>query len=148
MDLILWRHAEAHDGVPDAARRLTAKGEQQAEKIAGWLKARLHQPVRLLVSPTLRTQQTAHALSADFETMPEIGVGSSAKRILSVTGWPDAEGIVIVVGHQPTLGQLIALLLSGMEMDWEVKKGAMWWLQTVGGDSEPLLRAVITPKHV
>jgi phosphohistidine phosphatase len=148
MDLILWRHAEADDGIPDTARRLTTKGEKQAEKMAAWLHARIHRPVRLLVSPATRAQQTAQALSQAFETVKELGLNSSAKRILQVTGWPDAEGTVIVVGHQPTLGQLAALLLSGIEMDWYIKKGAVWWFQSPGGDSEPVLRAAITPKHV
>jgi phosphohistidine phosphatase len=148
MDLILWRHAEAQNGVPDAARRLTAKGEKQAEKIAAWLKARIHQPIHMLVSPATRTQQTAQALNSKFDTAKEVGPSSSAKHILQVTGWPNAEGTVIVVGHQPTLGRLAALLLSGLEMDWNIKKGAIWWLQSSGGDSEPVLRAVITPKHV
>ena len=40
MELILWRHAEAEDGSPDAARKLTAKGEKQAQKLARWLKER------------------------------------------------------------------------------------------------------------
>ena len=37
MDLILWRHAEAEPGEPDLGRRLTAKGIQQAERMAKWL---------------------------------------------------------------------------------------------------------------
>jgi phosphohistidine phosphatase len=148
MDLILWRHAEAHNGVPDAARKLTAKGQKQAEKMAAWLHARVHQPVRLLVSPATRTQQTAQAFSSEFEIVKEVGLNTSAKRLAHVTGWPHAEGAVIVVGHQPTLGQLAALLLSGKEMDWLIKKGAVWWLQSPGGDSVPVLRAAITPKHV
>ena len=148
MDLILWRHAEAEEGVPDAARKLTKKGEKQAEKLAAWLRARIHQPVRMLVSPTTRTQQTAQAFSSQFEIVKEIGLNSSAKRILQVTGWPHTEETVVVIGHQPTLGQLAALLLSGLEMDWNIKKGAIWWFQSPGDDSETVLRAVITPKHV
>jgi phosphohistidine phosphatase len=148
MDLILWRHAEAEEGTPDAARKLTKKGERQAEKIASWLKAKLQDPTRMLVSPAVRTQQTAAALRADFETVKEIGVGSSARRILQATGWPNAKGTIIVVGHQPTLGQLAALLLAGMELDWTIKKGALWWLQTQDGETEPLLRAVLTPRHI
>lgn len=148
MDLILWRHAEAEDSVPDAARKLTMKGQKQAEKMAAWLRARVHQPVRLLVSPATRTQQTAQAFSSAFETVKDVGLHSSAKRIVQIVGWPQAEGTVIVVGHQPTLGQLAALLLSGSEMDWPIKKGAVWWLQTAGGDATPELRAAITPKHV
>jgi phosphohistidine phosphatase len=148
MDLILWRHAEARDGVPDEARRLTGKGEKQAEKMAAWLRARVHQPVRLLVSPAIRAQQTAQAFRAEIETVKDVGLNSSAKRILQATGWPTAEGTVIVVGHQPTLGQLASLLLSGSAMDWDIKKGAIWWFQSSGADSEPSLRAVLSPKHV
>ena len=148
MELILWRHAEAEEGAPDAERRLTKKGERQAKKMAEWLRTRVQKPARVLASPAVRTQQTAAAFNVDFAIVKEIGVSSSARRILQVTGWPNAEGTVIVVGHQPTLGQLAALLLAGMELDWTIKKGAVWWLQTQGGEAEPLLRAVLTPRHV
>ena len=40
MDLILWRHAEAEeadDGRPDLERKLTARGERQATRVALWL---------------------------------------------------------------------------------------------------------------
>src|SRR5215470_4109348 len=106
MDLILWRHAEAEDGIPDTTRKLTPKGKKQAEKIAAWLKKRIGSPVRVLVSPAARTQQTASALMNKFETSEEIGVSTSVKRILQATGYPNAHGTVIVVGHQPTLGQV------------------------------------------
>ena len=148
MDLVLWRHAEAEAGVPDTTRKLTKKGEKQAEKMAAWLNARLQSPVRILVSPATRAQQTAQALNQKFETIKEIGLNSSAQRILAATGWPHAEGAVIIVGHQPTLGRLAALLLSGSERDWDIKKGAIWWFQSPGGGSETVLRAAITPKHV
>ena len=148
MELIVWRHAEAEDGSPDAARKLTTKGEKQAQKLARWLKQRVEKSVRILVSPTVRTQQTAAAFSTKFETNAEVGIPASPERILRAAGWPQAEGTVIVVGHQPTLGQLAALLLAGQENDWEVKKGAVWWFSTSVEEGEPhtVLRAVITPK--
>ena len=110
MELIVWRHAEAEDSSPDVARKLTTKGEKQAQKMASWLKERIKKPVRILVSPTVRTQQTATALSAKFETSTEVGIRASVERILRAAGWPNAEGTVLVVGHQPTLGQLAAML--------------------------------------
>jgi phosphohistidine phosphatase len=150
MELILWRHAEAEDGSLDAARRLTAKGEKQAQKLARWLKERIEKPVRILVSPAVRTQQTATALSAKFEMNAEVGTSASAERILRAAGWPEAEGTVIIVGHQPTVGQVAAMLLTGQEIDWEVKKGAVWWFSTSikGGEPVTVLRAMITPKDV
>ena len=41
MDLLLWRHAEAVDGLPDSTRELTERGIRQAHKVAAWLESRL-----------------------------------------------------------------------------------------------------------
>ena len=62
MDLILWRHAEAEDGSPDAKRKLTPRGRKQAKQVARWLKQRLPADARILVSPAIRAMQTAEAL--------------------------------------------------------------------------------------
>jgi phosphohistidine phosphatase len=154
MDLILWRHAEAEDGdgrMPDAKRRLTARGEKQAKKMAAWLNTHLPQNTTVLVSPTERTQQTAHALGRPFEIEPGIGIGADCADLLAAAGWPDAKisrgGALVLVGHQPTLGRLAALLLSGTEADWAFKKGAVWWFsrRTREGDDQIVLRAVMGP---
>lgn len=147
MELILWRHAEAEDGVPDSARKLTDKGLKQAQVMAGWLKPRLPKHTRIIVSPTKRTQQTAAALENDFETVREIGPGASAKAVLAAAGWPDAKGAVVVVGHQPTLGEVAALLMSGDPEEWNVRKGAVWWFshKKKGGAVEMALRTSISP---
>jgi phosphohistidine phosphatase len=150
MDLILWRHAEAEDPtakLPDARRRLTERGEKQARQMARWL--REHQPknLRILVSPTQRTQMTAHALGLPFEVEPKIGTGADAADILAAASWPDRGGVVLVVGHQPTLGRVAALLLSGTEADWTIKKGGVWWFsnRTREGEAQTVLRGVLNP---
>ncbi len=146
MELILWRHAEAEDGLPDSARELTTKGVKQARAMAAWLEPRLPENTRIIVSPTRRTQQTASALGNDFETVKEIGTGASAKEILTAADWPVAKGAVVVVGHQPTLGEVAALLLSGELAGWNIKKGAVWWFsrKEKAGVEETVLRAVIS----
>ena len=111
MDLILWRHAEAEPGEPDLGRRLTSKGLKQAERVAAWLETRLPDTTRILVSPADRTQQTALALGRKFRTVDEIAPGASVASLLAAAGWPDAREAVLVVGHQPTLGQVAATLL-------------------------------------
>jgi phosphohistidine phosphatase len=153
MDLILWRHAEAEDAtakLPDARRRLTERGEKQARQMARWL--REHQPkkLRILVSPTERTQMTAHALSLTFEVEPRIGTGADAADILAAAGWPDQSGAVLVVGHQPTLGRVASLLLGGEEADWTIKKGAVWWFsnRTREGETQTVLRVAVGPDMV
>jgi phosphohistidine phosphatase len=147
MELILWRHAEAEDGMPDSARELTGKGLKQARAMAEWLKPRLPESTRIIASPTRRTQQTASALGNDFETIKEIGAGASAKVILAAAGWPATKGAVVVVGHQPTLGEVAALLLTGELAGWNIKKGAVWWFSHKGkeGVEETMLRVVISP---
>ncbi|MDP1716682.1 MAG: histidine phosphatase family protein, partial [Burkholderiales bacterium] len=77
MELILWRHADAEDGRPDAGRKLTAKGAKQAEVMAAWLRERLPEDTAVLVSPARRAQQTAQALSKKFETSQAIGTATT-----------------------------------------------------------------------
>ena len=150
MDLILWRHAEAEEaaaGLPDVKRRLTLRGEKQARMMAKWLAPRLPARLRILVSPAERTQQTAHALAMPFELEPRIGVGADAVELLAAAGWPEQSGAVLLVGHQPSLGHLAALLLSGHEAGWTIKKGAVWWFsnRTRQGETQTVLRAAINP---
>lgn len=147
MDLILWRHADAEDGIPgkpDAERCLTAKGEKQARRVAGWLRKRLPEDVRVLVSPARRAQQTARALVRHFDTDREVGTAAGPQSLLQAAGWPDAGGAVLVVGHQPTLGEAAALTVTGKALGWSVKKGALWWIES-RGDGDVIVRAVIAP---
>jgi len=148
MDLILWRHAEAEDGIPDAARQLTAKGQKQAQQMAAWLSTHLPQNTRILVSPATRTQETAAALGQEFETVKEVGLSANANSLLTKAGWPHAEGAVLVVSHQPTLGEVAAFLLTGEERAWSVKKGAVWWFvnRTRQGEGQSVLRCVLAPE--
>ncbi len=88
MDLILWRHAEAEPGEPDLGRRLTAKGIQQAERMAKWLDRHLPATTRILSSPADRTQQTARALKRKFRVVPR----SSRRARPRPRSWPQPDG--------------------------------------------------------
>ena len=147
MELILWRHAEAEDGLNDSERKLTAKGVKQAARVAKWLRARIPDDAVILVSPARRAQQTAQALSDDFKTEPDIGLAASAEGVLRAAGWPDATGTVLVVGHQPTLGETAALALTGAKDQWNVKKGAVLWIARRADveHARTHLRAAISP---
>lgn len=102
---------------------------------------------KILVSPAVRTQQTAHALALPFEIEPKIAVGADVADLISAADWPSQSGTVLLVGHQPSLGRLAALLLSGVEADWSVKKGGIWWFarRNREGRDQTLLRAVVNP---
>jgi phosphohistidine phosphatase len=136
MDLILWRHAEAeelpadvHD-VSDLERSLTSRGEKQAARMAGWLDRQLPERARILVSPARRCEQTALALGRKYKIRAELGPDAPPSQLLELVQWPVNKLPILVVGHQPTLGQTIAQLLGLQETDCPVKKGALWWLRT------------------
>lgn len=169
MDLILWRHAQAHalpldeelqtlavageevtvhiDLAQDLARTLTPKGERQAERMAHWLNQRLPDTTRVLVSPAQRTQQTAMALGRSYKTVRSIDPQASVDDLLAAARWPRNKDPVLIVGHQPTLGLLAARLLTGQDLAWSVRKGAVWWLRSRERDGETsvTLHAVQSP---
>lgn len=147
MELILWRHAEAEDGVPDLARELTDKGRKQAARMADWLNPRLPQDIRILVSPAARALQTAQALGRGYKEVEALAPGASADEVLTTAGWPDAAYPVLIVGHQPTLGQVAMQLLAGHAGDLTLKKGGIWWFQSRerAGQWQVVLRAVAAP---
>lgn len=133
MDLILWRHAEAVEGgviaEDDMARMLTPRGEKQAARMAVWLDRQLPDSARIWVSPARRTEQTAQALERKFRFSPALSPMSNSAQLLELVQWPHAKGCVLVVGHQPTLGQTIASLLGLNASECAVKKGSLWWLR-------------------
>jgi phosphohistidine phosphatase len=143
MDLILWRHADAEDGSPDSARKLTGHGQAQAASVAAWLKPRLPGRCEILVSPAVRARQTAAALGLPYSTSAKVGTDAAAADLLAAAGWPERRGAIVIVGHQPTLGRVAATLLSDKEADWEIAKGALWWFRQTGVKAS--LCAVIDP---
>ena len=147
MELILWRHADAEDPGPrgDLARNLTRKGKWQAEAMADWLRPRLKGDWRVIASPAARAVQTVTPLGLDYDVRPRLDPSSGAADYLRETGWPRGPD-TILVGHQPTLGEVAAQLL-GDRGDIAVRKGAIWWFgsrEREGGTST-VLRVVIDP---
>lgn len=132
MDLILWRHAEAVDLElvgDDMERYLSHKGEKQASRMAAWLDRQLPDGTRVWASPAVRTQQTAKALGRKFKTSASLAPLATAQELLDLVHWPNGKGCVLVVGHQPVLGQVIARLLGVASGASAVRKGAVWWLR-------------------
>jgi len=138
MDLILWRHAQAHDAEPgcdDLSRQLTSKGEGQAGRVAKWLDRQLPESTRVLVSPARRAEQTARALGRKFKFRDELAPEASADDALTFIKWstengPPHKGAVLLVGHQPMLGQIAARLLGVPEAACDMRKGSVWWLRS------------------
>jgi phosphohistidine phosphatase len=148
MELILWRHADAEDpiGISDEERALTKKGLRQAARMAEWLRPRLEGDWRVLVSTARRARETLEALGMPGEVTKEVGTGADSTRVLRAAGWPEG-GRVLVVGHQPTLGEVAGVLMGG-HGGVSVRKGAVWWFATRvrDGDEGTILRAVMNPE--
>jgi phosphohistidine phosphatase len=155
MDLILWRHAEAEDGPEgdplgsrDLERALTPRGEKQAFRMASWLDRQLPEGARIMASPARRCEQTALALGRKYKIRTELAPGATAAQLLELVQWPLSKSLILVVGHQPTLGQTIAQLLGLQESDCPVKKGALWWLRSRDrdGHSQTVVVTVQSPE--
>jgi phosphohistidine phosphatase len=133
MDLILWRHADAEDAnTPEAdmARCLTARGIRQATRMAHWLDRKLPDNARVLVSPAMRCEQTVVPLGRKYKICPELVPGASPDDLLKLVQWPVNKSPVVVVGHQPTLGQAVNRLLGLEGLDISLRKGSLWWLRS------------------
>ncbi|MEW6694146.1 sixA: phosphohistidine phosphatase SixA [Tepidimonas thermarum] len=155
MDLILWRHAEAEDwqetdegGGDDLSRRLTARGEKQAARMAAWLDRMLPDGVRIWSSPAVRAEQTVLALGRRYRLHPDLAPDGTPQGLLEVVQWPDARHASLVVGHQPTLGRVVAELLGMRAGECSVRKGAVWWLRRRQRHDtwQTILLAVQTPE--
>lgn len=153
MDLILWRHAEAFDpveGQSDLERCLTPRGEKHAARMAQWLDQQLPEGVRILCSPALRTVQTANALKRKYKVRDALAPGASVQDVLESAGWPQARNPVLVVGHQPTLGQVVSHLFGMGRESMPIRKGAVWWLRSREreGQIQTVIVSVLTPEKL
>jgi phosphohistidine phosphatase len=148
MDIILWRHAQAEDLTvsmhSDNERKLTSKGQRQAANMALWLDKVLPPNCTILVSPSQRTLQTAEALGRQFNIDKDIGTGSTADQILAACKWPNNREPVLVIGHQPHLGQIVSKLIPDIQYA-AILKGNVWWISHKA-NGEVFLRAVMAPE--
>ena len=147
MDLILWRHADAEDANAggDLARALTKRGRKQSERMGAWLRERIGEDWLVLSSPARRAVQTAQGLGLPFEERPALAPDASVAAVLREARWPDGERPVVVVGHQPTLGEVAAKLLGTRE-DVAFRKAAAWWFEDRGGRA--VLKCVMDPDRL
>ena len=148
-DLIIWRHAQAvecSDPLHDSERPLTPRGEKQAVRMAGWLDRQLPQGTRILVSPALRAAQTVAALARPARVCQELASGAALADLLTQVQPAKHKGHLLLVGHQPLLGQLIGQLLGIDAVHCQVKKSAVWWLRHKDGDP-PGRTVLLTVQH-
>ena len=120
---------EGGEGIEDLQRGLTPRGEKQAQRMAAWLDRQLPNGLRVLCSPARRTEQTAQALGRRYKLRAELSPDGSMQDLMELVQWPQGRGAVLVIGHQPVLGQTLASLLGLTSGECAVRKGAVWWLR-------------------
>jgi phosphohistidine phosphatase len=154
MELILWRHAEAEPHKPEEAtnpmidqlRVLTPKGSRHASRVGAWLDRQLPAQCRILSSPATRCVQTAEALGRKYQTLDALNTHSTPEAILEASGWPDARQAVVIVGHNPLLGQVASLILCGQAQEWKIRKASVFWIAHKGEqDPAPFVRLAVGP---
>ncbi len=129
--LILWRHAEAEvlqHGASDLARPLTKKGHKQAKQMAAWLKKYAPKQTYVLVSPATRTQETVEYWGEDWQPDSRLSPERPIDPILHMLDSSPFDSVMLV-GHQPWMGELAARCLGLPEGQISIKKGAIWWLR-------------------
>ena len=118
MLLYLLRHAEAEVlAKSDAARQLTPKGEQQAVKVGKFCAKHGIEPAVILSSPVVRARQTAGLVhqslrGAELLEAPWAACGMDAFQAMEELAAYRQFPAVMLVGHQPDLGALAAVLLG------------------------------------
>ena len=159
MDLYLMRHGIAvprSTEEPDRDRPLTPKGIRRMRKAAKGLRALKISVDRILTSPLLRARQTAEIVAGVLqledrvEVLDELAAESSVKTLLgSLTAYQEMSALLLV-GHEPLLGDTASHLLSGSKgVDVELKKGGLCCLEVAsppGGKA--ILQYLLTPKQL
>jgi phosphohistidine phosphatase len=146
-DLYIVRHGIAVEpgtsGIPDDERPLTPKGEKRMRQIARGLRILEIKLDRIVTSPLIRARATAEiiadALDARelLETSNVLQTGSSAP---AVERWlrERTENRLMIVGHNPTLSDLLSLLVLGSTQRpiCDMKKGGIAALGQNAGAKE------------
>jgi phosphohistidine phosphatase len=155
-NIILWRHAEATDASDfalqsDMARALTQKGQRQAKRMACWLRQHLPEDTLTLSSAALRAFQTAQALnkakSAKINVHSVLNPNANLPEVLAFLATFGAVNNLLLVGHQPLLGRIAGHLLGIESSEFNIKKGATWWLRLESNPanlSQPLRYEIVS----
>jgi phosphohistidine phosphatase SixA len=160
-DLILLRHAEAMQialGGSDRARPLSLRGEQEARQAGRWLREQGALPEVVLCSPARRAQMTveraldalfAHASAPVPKFVPEIYEATPGMLIALLEQHAGSAEQALLVGHNPGMEQLLALLVRGRSDDARgMPPAGLAWIELQDSGFEPgaaRLRAFWSP---
>ena len=130
MQLYVLRHADADtEAATDSVRTLSGKGEEQARKVAQFCRTHGIQPGVIFASPLIRARQTAQPVSRELNvaltTAPWLACGAKPDVILAELAAVEKVSAVMLVGHEPDLGNFIAHLLGAASGSIHVRKASL-----------------------
>ena len=142
MLLVLFRHGPAGTALPDrgsedAKRPLTPRGVEKTRRAALGLSRILDSEPHIYSSPLVRARETADLLAAAYipslqvEIMEALVPGRSMEEILGRIV-EIANGTVVLVGHEPGLGHLAGVLVTGKSMTLPLKKAGACGIDLAG----------------
>jgi len=151
MQLIVVRSACAapRRDLPDEVRALVPRGRKRARRAARALARLGVSRPRVLHSPRLRALETAdillRRLGGEGVACAALGEPLSPALLTQIAGER-----VVVVGHEPWLGQLLAGLVVGMPRATRLrlKKAGLAWLEGEARPGGMRLRALLPPRVV
>lgn len=162
MQIYLMRHGIAVTGdstnvSSDEERPLTPKGTKRTRQAVKGL-TRLGPSIdKVLSSPLLRARQTADIVAEGLrlkdpveEILELAPAGDLAKLLDRLAAYKECEG-VLLVGHQPSLGNVASLLLSGSkELQIDFKKSGICCitLEISLAPGNSILNWMLAPKHL
>ncbi len=140
MIVILIRHGKAAKQSPsgrDADRALTERGERQARWLGRTLAGRAEKPGLILTSGIVRAAETARLIREEIgctlRRERAIETGRSAADALGVIEGLEG-GPVALVGHNPTMEDLLAALVRGLRGDACEMRTGQGAIVEIGGD--------------
>lgn len=143
MECILVRHGVAverdeWEGTEEN-RPLTEKGKKRVRQAAAGLAALDCRPTHVFTSPFVRAYDTARLVrvgvcpSVKVETREELAVGAKPEQLVHVLQTLPSDAVVLCVGHEPFLGELVSLLLCGkMLPNFPLKKAGAVCVEVEG----------------
>jgi phosphohistidine phosphatase len=130
--IVLVRHSKAArpDGVDDFDRALTHRGHADSGAVGAWLAHRGYAPDVVICSPARRTRQTWHGValgmadagstaSPKVRYEPPVYDGDEDDLLTAVRGAPASASTVLLIGHNPPVSTLSALLDPEADTDAE-----------------------------
>lgn len=118
MKLFIGRHGEASfNAESDRERPLTLAGIAETEKLRDQYLSELKQAQMIWVSSLKRANETAciyaDKLNLKLETQTFLSPDCEADRVLKKLQSLDTDASVLIVSHQPLVGELVSLLCEG-----------------------------------